>query len=199
MGYKQTVAPSVEPITLSEAKLWLRVGGSVEDDLLEGMIVAAREQVETLCNRQLINATWQLTMRGWDDPRYASEDDYLGTLITLPVGPGASSVVAAYRDEDGGATTLDSASYVVDATDLLPTISLAPDATWPTVQSGHPAAVTITWVAGFGASAASVPEGIKQGLRLLLTAAYEDRAPTEAEMRSVKNLLRMYAVTDYPG
>jgi len=198
MGYKQTVAPIIEPVTLAQAKAWLRTEVSADDDLVTSLIISAREQVEVLTNRQLINATWQLTMRGFDDPRYTSEDDALGNLITLPVGPVSSVSSIAYRDEDGVARTWAASGYVTDITDLMGAVSLAPDGEWPETEV-HPAAVTITWVAGFGSTAASVPEGVKQGIRLMLAAAYEDRAPTEAEMRSVKNLLRMYAVTDYPG
>jgi hypothetical protein len=48
---KQVTPPSVEPVSLSEAKTFLRISGTGDDSQITGLISAAREYVETFCNR----------------------------------------------------------------------------------------------------------------------------------------------------
>jgi hypothetical protein len=48
---KQTTAPAVEPVSLAEAKTFLRVSMSGDDAQITGLISAAREYSETFCNR----------------------------------------------------------------------------------------------------------------------------------------------------
>ena len=47
-------APTVEPVTLADARLHLRVIDTVEDSLITSLIVAAREHVEQVTGRRLI-------------------------------------------------------------------------------------------------------------------------------------------------
>lgn len=47
-------APSVEPISLAEAKAHLRVTTDAEDSAIQRLVVAAREQVEAECGLALI-------------------------------------------------------------------------------------------------------------------------------------------------
>ena len=58
----ESVAPAFEPVTLAEAKLWLRIDHSDEDSLVLELVKSARREVERFCGRQLINSTriWRL-------------------------------------------------------------------------------------------------------------------------------------------
>ena len=47
-------APAVEPLSLAEAKSWLRVDGADEDQLIQSLITSARLGVEATTNRLLI-------------------------------------------------------------------------------------------------------------------------------------------------
>lgn len=48
----------MEPITLEQAKLFVRVDNDVEDSLIQTMIVAAREAAESRCGRGMSVEDW---------------------------------------------------------------------------------------------------------------------------------------------
>ncbi len=60
-------AVSVEPITLAEAKLHLRVDHSGEDTFISAAIVSARQKAEAICARRFGTQTWELTFNSFDD------------------------------------------------------------------------------------------------------------------------------------
>ena len=58
----RTLAPGAEPVTLAEAKDHLRLQHASEDELLAGLIRAAREDVERATGMALIDQTWRLAL-----------------------------------------------------------------------------------------------------------------------------------------
>ena len=61
----RTVEPSAEPVTLTEVKAHLHVDQASEDDLLGGLIRAAREEVERTAGLALIEQSWRLVLDRW--------------------------------------------------------------------------------------------------------------------------------------
>jgi len=61
----KTVEPAVEPVTLSEVKAHLRIDGTSEDDLLGGLVRAARQDVERSTGLALIDQSWRLVLDRW--------------------------------------------------------------------------------------------------------------------------------------
>ncbi len=59
--------PAVEPLTLAEAKLYLKLDGDDEDELVARLIAAARLLVEAASGRQLIAQTWRLAFARWPE------------------------------------------------------------------------------------------------------------------------------------
>jgi hypothetical protein len=59
------VPPAAEPVTLADAKLYLRTAGPDEDDLVIALIRAARHLVEATSNRLLVSQTWRLVCAAW--------------------------------------------------------------------------------------------------------------------------------------
>ena len=71
-------------------------------------------------------------------------------------------------------------AYVVVDTDSYPgRVTLAYGETWPSTR-GIANSVTITMVAGYGSTAASVPAEAKQAIRLLVGDWMENREDTQA-------------------
>lgn len=165
MNLRVVTPPALEPVTLAEAKLHLRVDHDDEDTLITALIVAAREQAETFCRRRLIETTLRL-----DLDRFPVN----GAPIRLPYPPAISVTSIVYLDQDGVSQTLDAAAYRFIADPMGATIEPEFDYSWPiTRQVG--AAVQVTFKAGFGTTAASVKPAIKQAMLMLVGHYFENR------------------------
>jgi uncharacterized phiE125 gp8 family phage protein len=63
MRLQELTPPAEEPLTLSEAKLYLRISHDADDDAL---IRAAREMCENWTGLALVSHTYAFTADGWD-------------------------------------------------------------------------------------------------------------------------------------
>lgn len=156
-----TTGPSVEPVTLAEAKRHANVVASDDDTFLTALIVAARELTEVDAARAWLTQTWTLDADGW-----------FGAPVELPRPPllGVSGIT--YTDPSGQTQTLSNATYRVD-TRRQPGRVIWGDATPPTRDTDYP--VSITYTAGYGATAAAVPARAKQAILLLVGHWYRTR------------------------
>lgn len=104
MSLTLIVAPTAEPVTLADVKLHLRVGSDVtaEDDLIAGLIVAARDYAETFTHRAIPQQTWDEKLPGFPCD---------GGPIWLPKAPGISVTSITYIAQDGTSTVWSSALY----------------------------------------------------------------------------------------
>jgi uncharacterized phiE125 gp8 family phage protein len=186
----------VEPVSLTEAKAQLRIDGTDEDTLIGMLIESARDYVETVTRRALINQTWYAYMDA-----FPSERDFL----YLPKCPLSSVTSVKYTDTDSVLQTWGSSNYVVDAQTSSPgRISLAYNADWPTSVKPQANSIVIEYVAGYGATSASVPASIRQAVLLILAHWYENRESvalgaiaTEIPM-SAKSLLAANRIIEAP-
>jgi len=188
--------PAAEPLTLAEAKEHLRVDLALEDELIEALIVAAREWTENYCRRSWIVRTLKLHL------------DYFDAEILLPRGPVVS--VASVEYMNGAAlVALDPSAYVVDRFSLPARIRPVFGGTWPSVASVSLNGVVVTYDAGYPGStgappdlAANVPQAVKAAMKLLIGGWFENRehiaekAPAEVPL-AVKSLLSALEVRDF--
>ena len=85
MALKLSAAPALEPLSLKEVKLHLRVDSDEEDTLIQSLIAAARMDCEKFQNRAYITQTWELWMDSWPDKDF----------IELPLPPLQEPAVTA--------------------------------------------------------------------------------------------------------
>lgn len=162
MGLNITVEPALEPITTAEAKQHLRVDLSDEDEYIDTLIVASRAFAENHTRRQLITATWQLTL------------DRFPWVIELRRPPIQSVTSITYVDTDGVTQTLDSSLYRVDVTGVTGRVTPAFGESWPSTRAVT-SAVTVTYVAGYGGTGDDVPGPFKHAIKLVLAHYHENR------------------------
>jgi uncharacterized phiE125 gp8 family phage protein len=171
MALSLVTGPSVEPVTLAEAKVHLRQDVADEDALITTLITAARQWTETFTHRALITQTWDLKL---DDFPCDDAD------LELPLAPVASVTSISYVDTTGATQTWSASSYQTD----LPTGPqaqrgrIAPAyAQYYPVPRSQLNAVTVRFVAGYGATGATVPESIRAAIKLMVGHWFERRTP----------------------
>jgi uncharacterized phiE125 gp8 family phage protein len=152
-------APTEEPVTLAEAKNWLRVEHSAEDALIKELIGSARQDGENATRRTWMAATLQLRLDHW--PR------------ELPRPPVQSVSSVEYVDPDGQTQTF--TAYQVD-TDVEPA-RIWPDNDWPKIAD-RPDAVRIKYDAGW--SQAEVPQPLKVYTLMRTAELYDHRTSYDA-------------------
>lgn len=148
------VQPALEPVSLEEVKLFLRVEHDAEDALLTTLIAAAREGAERLLNLSCIQQRWQ-----WETVPFCG-------AISLPFGPVHSVVDVALREQEASDwTACDSENYHLRGNSIIFT-----DAPASGVQA------RVTYEAGFGEVAADVPATLRHALLRHIGALYETRS-----------------------
>lgn len=161
----QTVAPTIDPVSLADLKAHCRVDYTDDDAYLLGLITAATNTCESFTGRQLIYATYTLKLDG-----FPSDDE-----IELPRPPLSSITSITYIDTAGNSQTVAAADYQVDSSSIVGRIVPAYNAYWPATRDGQYNVVTVTFVTGYGATAGTVPVRLRQGIKAFAATMYEHR------------------------
>lgn len=187
--------PTVEPVTLEEAKNHLNIDLEFADDdsTVELIITAARSYCEQYLGYPLIRTafSWRFNSFG-------------GSEIEMPVGRVISIDSITYIDtaQSPNMQTLSSDVYSLDSGVNPPVLYLEYGQSWPSVR-GARNDVTVMFTAGFDDSGASprdfddqMPEGIKSAMKLIIGELYLVRErTTDIQMYSsdtVDRLLDFY-------
>lgn len=167
MGLVLTAAPAVEPLTVDEAKSYLRIDHAEEDVLVSGLITTSRLHVEAALDLALICQSWSWTLDAWPHRK----------VVELPLGPVQSVDAVRIAAQDGTVSELSPDQFVLDGASVPPRL-LATSGAWP--KPGSPAlGIEIAFTAGFGCAPSDVPEPIRQALLMLVAHWYEHRDPAE--------------------
>ena len=198
MNLKVLVQPTVEPVSLADMKEFLRVTASSEDTTITALIAAAREHVERFTRRTLTYTTYRLTMDAFPDgdielPRSAAAALAANTVT----GIAYATPRVRYYDGDGDLQTmvLDT-DYELLLDDNPPRIVTLALEVWPLTLTGQRGAVEVDFIAGYGATAASVPPMLRQAVRMLVSHWYEHREAVgnfgQEVPLAVDSILRLY-------
>lgn len=161
--------PAVEPITLAEMKAHLRVDDDdvAQDDLISGLIKAARLMIEAASRRILIEQTWRVVLDRWPRDR----------VVLLPLAPLIAVDAIRVTNASGTATQLPDDLFEADALSDPPRI-IVKDAPEPGKSRNG---VSIELRAGFGATAEAVPATLKLAIRILVAHWFENRGDVIGE------------------
>ncbi|MBY0382572.1 MAG: head-tail connector protein [Xanthobacteraceae bacterium] len=153
-------SPATEPLSVADAKAFLRVEHDDDDAIIASLISSARNHVEALTRRGLITQTWRLVLDRWpDDGR-----------IRPKLGPLQSVAAARVYDQTNAASEIDVARFVVDAASG----TIAAPGVFLPLSGRALAGIELDVVIGFGA-ATDVPQVLLQAIRMVVAHWYENR------------------------
>lgn len=166
---KRVVAPAELPVSLDEVRADLRFEPdyTAEDTKINSLILAATDFVsgpDGVLGKALINQTWCLSVPQAD--RHAR--------ICLTLTPVQSITSIKVIDPAGEEQTLSVADFHLFGDEDIAYIEPKIGSVWPSVYD-RPDAIRVTFVCGFGDTSDSVPNHIKQAIRLLCCHWYENR------------------------
>lgn len=147
----RTVAPSVEPVSLAEARLHLREDDDItdEDALITMLITAAREYAESYTGRSFVTQKWRLTLDAF--PNAGQFESFYGACrnaVSLERGNVLSVDAISYFGMDGAWATMPSANYVADLSGCPARVTPVFGQIWP-IPMPQIASVRVDYTAGY--------------------------------------------------
>lgn len=173
----QSSNPAVFPVTLQEAKAWLKVTDTNSDAEILGFIQTATRRCERLCKRPFIQR------------EFTEYFDEFPCVIRPQNVKFQSLTSITYIDTDGNSQTF-SNTQVDNGSDFLKArIEPAYNYTWPSTRS-QLNAVTVVYEAGYGESWNDVPETIRSGILYLVSHYFTNRSVVGEEMAEIPETVR---------
>ncbi|WP_173931135.1 head-tail connector protein [Chelativorans sp. Marseille-P2723] len=157
----RTVDPTVEPVSLAEAKAHLRVAHDSEDALISDLVRTARQEVEQMTATALIHQCWRLVLDDWPQEE----------VVLLKRKPVREILSVTVFDADGAGSVMAPDAYQLDAASTPARLHLADRPTPGLALNG----IEIDFSAGFGEAGTDVPDLLKRAMLLLVAHWYEFR------------------------
>lgn len=167
----RTTGPEAEPVTLADVKAHLRLQHDSEDDLVMGLIRAAREEVERATGLALLNQTWRKVLDTLPRDR----------MVRLTPSPVREVLSVTVFGEEGEGSLVDPAHYAVDGISRPVRIVFRKPLEPRAALNG----IEIDYVAGHGEAGADVPDLLKRAMLVLVAHWYEFRGVVDASGQPV--------------
>jgi uncharacterized phiE125 gp8 family phage protein len=171
MALFKIAEPALEPVTVADARSWLRISHTSEDTLIADLISAARQDVENQTGLSLISQQWRMTMDHWPD----------GDKVELPRGPVTAVIAVTVYAANGTPTIAPIADYLLDMRTEPARLMFE--------KRGNPGrrmnGIEVDFSTGFGATGTSVPDMLNRAILLLVAHWYEFRGAFRASDQPV--------------
>lgn len=152
--------PAGEPVSLVEAKAFLKIDDVAEDALITTLIGAARLHVEGVTGGALLAQSWRVVLDDWPETG----------VVKLPVSPLLSVTAITATDDNGASHDIGLAQFGSEPDRLLvPRIVVG----MPLLQERG--GIEIDYVAGFGMEPEDVPADLRQAVLGLVAHWHEHR------------------------
>lgn len=147
MALKLITPPTREPMSLARARYAVRRDSeTIDDDIIQGLLTAARVYAEGFQGRAYMEQTWDYWLESFPT------DDY----IEIPLPPLQSVTSVKYYGTDDTEYTLAATEYDVDDKGFVGRVVLKYNKTWPTTTLRPSNAVVVRFVAGYSTYSATV-------------------------------------------
>jgi uncharacterized phiE125 gp8 family phage protein len=180
MSLQLITPPALEPLTLDETKLHLKVDTNDDDALITRLIAAARARAEWDTGRAFVTQSWILWRDAWAE------------TLEIPLPPLQSVTAVTAYAPDGTETVIDPATYTVDAASQPARIGFG---CIPPTALRAINAVSIAFTAGYGDAADDVPAPLREAILEVVAELYVHRGDAPAELTlTIQALLAPYRI-----
>jgi len=159
-------APAIEPVSLADAKSWLREDGADEDELIQALIVAARMTLEAYTRRFFITQSWRLVFDCWPDSVASN------AALNIPFAPFRSATAIRVLDANDAAQTLAAATYRAPTSNESGRVNFK---SAPPAPERATDGIEIDFEVGYGALASNVPQPLRHAILALVAHWREHR------------------------
>ena len=175
--------PAAEPVSLAEARAWLRVDTNDEDSAIASLISAGRLLVESATRRVLVTQTWRLTLDAWPNAGADGGWTLLSTRpaalpgeVVLPLVPVQSVAAIRIYDSIGVSQTLPTSSWRLVGAPERARIAFSITPPQPTATV---AGIEIDVVAGYG-DPQDTPAPLRHAILSLVSYWFDNRGDVAA-------------------
>jgi len=173
---KLITPPAVEPVTVSEVKIYAHIDHSIDDLLIAQWIKSARILAENYQRRAYYEQVWELSF-----------DDWPALPFLIPRPPLVAIDFIEYYETDNTKTTMALTDFLIDTNHEPARLAHAYQVMWPSVILREIDAVRIRYTCGFAAQTtnttttfapdiADIPDNVKDAIYLYCTYRNENRS-----------------------
>lgn len=173
----QSSNPAVYPVSLQEAKAWLKVTDTNSDAEILRLIQTATKRCEDLSNRPFIQR------------EFTEYFDEFPCEIRLQMVPFQSLTSITYVDTDGNSQTFTDTQIDSGSDFLKARIKPAYNYTWPSIRSVLNA-ITVVYEAGYGESWNDVPQTARDAILYLVSHYFTNRSVVGEEVAEIPETTR---------
>lgn len=160
-SYVTRTEPVTDPITAAEVAEYLRIDYDDHDSMIANYAKEARRSLED-------GYLWKCCISQTCVDRFNEFEE-----MELHWQPVSAISSITYTDTAGATQTLASTVYELGNNHGIWHVRLKYGQTWPATRS-HNDVVTVTYTAGYGTSASSVPEAIRQAIIMYAGSLYDN-------------------------
>jgi uncharacterized phiE125 gp8 family phage protein len=172
--YETSTEPALEPVSLAEVRAHMIIDDSIgtdDDDVITGLIVAARIHVEKVTGKAMITRTMAMVLNHW--PVTAGQVYAPGGTLEIKRGPFQSVTKVETFNEDGDATVWAADNYYSNPSNGRGVLCPKGQSYFPTPTRAV-AGIRVEFTAGYG-GASDVPESLTLAVKMLVAHWYEHR------------------------
>lgn len=161
VAYSIETGPEVAPVSLTEAKLHLRVEHDLEDAYIGQLVDAGREYIERQWGLALVTQTHKALLDTWPAGGLKLRPHPVASLVSVKSWDGSAF----------SALTLSDFQLITGR----PALVVLADGVSPPVPARTRQAFEVRFTTGFGDTEEGVPSAIKQAILLLVAHWFENR------------------------
>ncbi len=159
-------ASAIEPVSLADAKSWLREDGVEEDELIQALIVAARMTLEAYTRRFFVTQSWRLVFDCW--PTSVAKS----TTLCIPFAPFQSVTAIRVFDASNAPQPLNAATYRAPKSMEGGRVCFT---SAPPAPGRASDGIEIDFTVGYGSVASDAPQPLRQAILTLVAHWRENR------------------------